>query len=399
MYRFHGGTAEVIGDPVFNVLKERGVQFKFFHEVEQVHYATGKEIEAITVQQQVRLKDPTQDFQPTRRIKGINCWPSHPFWNWNELADQINSEDLAALKSGDINLESAWSGWQGWKDESGSHGASKITLKKGIDFDQVIMGISIAGVREVCSEIISAENDPRQKGWKDMVDKVATVQTQAVQLWLKNDLAELGMNLPAIGLSCADNPILDTYVNPINSYADMSELLRWESWPTSNEAGSIAYFCGPLLQQGELPPFSDTDFPKRQYERVVEMAHEWFVVNTGFLWPEATLPNNPQSLNFDLLMDPDNNLGASGREKFSKQFFRANIDPSERYVLSLPGSHRFRKKTDASGYDNLFLTGDWIDTGLNMGMVECAVISGLMAAQAVRKTYGFSEHKPIMRDL
>ena len=394
MYRFHGGTAEVIADPVFNVLKDRGVQFKFFHKIEQVHYSQGAEIESISIQEQVRLKDDAKQFKPTKKIKGIHCWPSHPFWQWEVLADQINPEDLAKLKEGNVNLESAWSGWQGWSSDE----KNNLILKKGVDFDQVIMGISIGGVKDVCSEIIAAKEDPRQPSWKDMVDKVATVQTQAVQLWLRNDLAELGMNLPAIGLSCADNPITDTYVNPINSYADMSELLRWECWPQDNEAGSIAYFCGPMYQEGELPPYSDKDFPKQQHQRVVEMAREWFANNTGFLWPDATMPTSPESLDFNLLVDPLNEKHTSGQVKFSRQFFKANIDPSERYVLSLPKSHRYRKKTDETGYDNFFITGDWIDTGLNMGMVECAVMSGLMAAQAVRKTYGFTKHKPILRD-
>ena len=48
------------------------------------------------------------------------------------------------------------------------------------------------------------------------------------------------------------------------------------------------------------------------------------------------------------------------------------------------GHGRARLRADASGYDNLFLAGDWIDCGLNAGCVEAAVLAGLQAANAVR---------------
>jgi hypothetical protein len=72
-----------------------------------------------------------------------------------------------------------------------------------------------------------------------------------------------------------------------------------------------------------------------------------------------------------------------GEDRFDSQFWRANVDPSERYVLSLPGSDKYRLRTDASGYENLVLAGDWIDCGLNAGCLEAAVMSGLQAANVL----------------
>ena len=45
------------------------------------------------------------------------------------------------------------------------------------------------------------------------------------------------------------------------------------------------------------------------------------------------------------------------------RYERVNIDPTDRYVLSVPGSSRHRLRPDASGFDNLFLAGDW--TGMH----------------------------------
>ena len=61
----------------------------------------------------------------------------------------------------------------------------------------------------------------------------------------------------------------------------------------------------------------------------------------------------------------------------------ANVDPSDRYVQSLPGTDRYRLRPDESGYDNLVLAGDWTDCGLNAGCIEAATLSGLQAANAV----------------
>ena len=70
-------------------------------------------------------------------------------------------------------------------------------------------------------------------------------------------------------------------------------------------------------------------------------------------------------------------------EALSTQFVTANVDPSDRYVQSVAGSDRFRLRPDESGFDNLFLAGDWTDCGLNAGCIEAATISGLQAANAV----------------
>lgn len=385
LHRFHGGTADVIVTPLYQVLMARGVKVKFFHKVQEIKYSAGEEIEEILMDEQVRLTDEHEDFKPNRVIHGMHCWPSHPFWRWQELADQIHPDDLDQLKAKDIDLESNWNGWKPAKTHR---------LIKGIDFDQIVLGISKEGLRDICGEIIS-----KKPAWSTMMEKVKTVQTQALQIWLDKNLAELGMDLPSLGMLANDSPVLDTYVDPINSYADMSELLRWESWPAWNQPKSLAYFCGPLYEDNFLPLNSFTAFPEEQLSRVRQMSFQWLNDNTGFLWPIGVQKTNPSGLDYNLLSDPLNEANTDGRTKLERQFYKANIDPSERYVLSVPGSGRHRLKTDGSGFRNLFLAGDWIETGYNMGCVECAVISGLLAAQAVRRTYGFTEHKPIIKDL
>ncbi|MBS01546.1 MAG: hypothetical protein CMQ24_02400 [Gammaproteobacteria bacterium] len=64
-------------------------------------------------------------------------------------------------------------------------------------------------------------------------------------------------------------------------------------------------------------------------------------------------------------------------------YYRANVSPSDRYVLSTPDSLKSRLKPDGSGYSNLYLAGDWVATSINAGCVEAATLGGLKAARAV----------------
>jgi len=64
-------------------------------------------------------------------------------------------------------------------------------------------------------------------------------------------------------------------------------------------------------------------------------------------------------------------------------YYRANIDPSQRYVLSKAGSLKHRLRADQSGFTNLVLAGDWIKNGFNAGCVEASVWAGIQAANTI----------------
>ena len=103
-------------------------------------------------------------------------------------------------------------------------------------------------------------------------------------------------------------------------------------------------------------------------------------------WPEA-YERGTGEFRWDLLTGGT----AVGAARFDAQYWRANVNPSDRYVLSLPGTDRFRIKTNETGFDNLCVVGDWIDSGFNLGCVEAAVMSGLLASHALRGVPALSE--------
>jgi hypothetical protein len=98
------------------------------------------------------------------------------------------------------------------------------------------------------------------------------------------------------------------------------------------------------------------------------------------LWPLAVETNAPDQLNWYFLVDPKDQAGAL---RFDAQFIRATVNPSERYVLSVPKSTPFRLRAEDTGIANLLMTGDHTFTGINAGCVEAATMSGMNCAQAL----------------
>jgi hypothetical protein len=108
------------------------------------------------------------------------------------------------------------------------------------------------------------------------------------------------------------------------------------------------------------------------------MAESWLQHYAGALWP-AVAKAGRSGFDWTVLHDLKPRKGAS---RLDAQYLRANADPSERYVLSVAGSTKYRLAADQSGFDNLLLAGDWTRTSYNAGCIEAAVISGIHAARA-----------------
>ena len=178
-----------------------------------------------------------------------------------------------------------------------------------------------------------------------------------------------------------------TFVQPFNGQVDFSSLLNYEDWDAQRRGGSapesLWYFSGAMSDELPTPDFTDHDFPARQHQRVKHQAIQFLQATTGYLWHKTHATWSPMALDFQNLWSPDPT--EKGLARFEHQFWRANIDPSERYVLACAGSTRHRLRADGGGIANLALAGDWIYNGLNLGSVEGAVMGGMLAADAVQE--------------
>lgn len=367
VWKFKAGTGDTMVAPIYTMLAHRGVKFKFFHKVTQVHHSTTGEIEQVSIAKQVTLKQ--EPYKPLIKVKGVPAWTAEP------LYDQIDDQQAKKLQEEHINLESAWSNWQN---------VDNFTLQKGKDFDIAVLAIPVAalgGEQGVCSEIIA-----KNMKWQAMYKNVKTTSTQSIQTYITPSYTDLGMNLKNWGIEQGATPNLVTYASPIYSWIDMSLVIPQESFSQAGKPNILIYFCGSADDPVVIPPFSNTQYPNEAREQLISRFQQWLNDNMGYFFPKGTSIEYPQGFNFDMFFDMNDSTQATGEEKLLSQTIRININPWDRYTLSVPQSAKYRLKTDASEFKNLFLTGDWIDFGVNVGYIEGAVNSGLQAAQALRKS-------------
>ncbi|CAM3985279.1 NAD(P)-binding protein [Pseudoalteromonas byunsanensis] len=364
MWKMQAGMGDVIFAPIYELLQSRGVKFEFFNEVSSLRPGINEQgkdvVEQIHITQQVTLVD--ESYQPFVFVKGLPCWPSKP------LLDQVLPEQAQLIRDHDINLESFWSDWPSVYQQQFGNPLPTKTLKRGVDFDKVIFGISVAALEHLCPELLQLDNK-----LKGQATKVKTVATQAFQLWLNKTDEQLGFNYSP---PSEERPILSAFSQPFDTWAAMSNLLSVEDWP-SDGPDNIAYFCSAFTC-ADYPPRSEHNFVHEQTAKVKANAIEKLQSQMQPLWPNAY--NDSNQFNWSVLYAPAGELNIA---RFNYQYWRVNVDPSERYVLSVTGSSRYRLATDGSIFENLYLTGDWIKTGVNAGCVEAAVMAGMQTSRAI----------------
>jgi uncharacterized protein with NAD-binding domain and iron-sulfur cluster len=335
MFRMEAGMGDIVAAPFYEVLKRRGVKFRFFHRVNELG-VEGDKVTRITVTKQVKLKDESEEYRPLIDVGGLPCWPSTPLYDQIEGGDEIARDPL-------INFESSWSA--PWKDET------KMVLEVGKDFDQVILAASIAALADIAKPMLDAN-----PALKTSVERVRTRATQALQLWLSKTTTDLGWVRPK-GVN--EGPVVGAYVELLDTWADMSDLLPREAWAPPIMPRSIAYFCGTWDETKPIPPFSDHQFPEQELKRCQDSVHRFMSEELNGLLPSYTAGD------------------------VVSMYTRVNIEPTERYVLSVEGTVQYRLRADQSGFANVVLCGDWTLNGLNAGCVEAAVMSGLLASNAI----------------
>jgi uncharacterized protein with NAD-binding domain and iron-sulfur cluster len=355
-WEMQGGMGDTIFAPIYQALKKRGVKFKFFHRALKLSSSDGRNVDEVVIGRQATLKNAGAEYAPLIDVKSLPAWPSVP-----DYGQLVEGHALAAkYANGHCELESMYNDWPD---------RETLTLKKGEHFDRVLLGVSVEAVKFICADLskVSAQ-------FKNGVESQKTVRTQAMQLWADKSLYDLGWVLPS--------PIICSYGEPFDTWADLSGLLEREEWGRDDCPVSLAYFCGAMrddadgiIAPGKQPP----NYLHDKYNDVKQNARRWLSLYTGELWPYG---RRPQSSDLDyMLLHRDS--GGDAQQRFDAQWFSANVDLTARYVLSLPGTVSKRLKAGGSGFDNLTLAGDWLHNGLNYGCVESAVLGGLQASRAI----------------
>lgn len=331
-YRMAAGMGETVIAPLYQVLRARGVQFRFFHRVLGLNLGRDGRVRDFDVAVQAKSRG---EYRPLFDVPvpggTLPCWPAHPDY------DQL--EGGAALEALALDFEAPTP-------------VPGEVVETHRDFEVVVLGISVGALGPLTTELSASS-----VRWRRMLSELRTTRTQALQLWLDRDFAALGRPGPPA--------VLTGYAEALDTFADMSHLLKTEAWGT--RASAVGYFCGSLDDQG-----ADNE----QAQRVERSSAEWLASHGPRILPGL--------------------VGRTGlvKERVVSTYHRANVHPSDRYVLSVPGSAAHRLRADDSGFPNLYLAGDWVRTGLNVGSVEAATMAGRRAARAI-----LGLHFPIAGDV
>jgi uncharacterized protein with NAD-binding domain and iron-sulfur cluster len=356
MYRMQAGMGDAVFAPLYEVLARRGVRFAFFHRVEEITADAGG-VDAVRMSVQAEIAD--SEYRPLVTVKDLPCWPSTPDYG------QIAPEQAVLLRAHAVDLESWWNDWPALYRQAFGQDLPQRVLLRGRDFDQVVLGLPVGTLPLVAPGLLAASPP-----LASTTAALRSVVTQACQVWLDRDTQALGWTT----LPDGEEPILTAISQPYDTWAAMRQVLPGEDWPQASLPKSVQYFCGAMALS-ELPPRSDTGFPARAAAQAKANAIGLLGERVKALWKEvgSTFP-------WQWLVDP---LDAEGQARMDRQYWRANVDPSERYVLSVAGSSAQRLASTGAGLPNLFLAGDWLRTGLDSGCVEAAIMGGMQAARAI----------------
>ncbi|WP_231625072.1 FAD-dependent oxidoreductase [Novosphingobium sp. AAP93] len=349
MWRMRAGMGDVVFAPLYTALKERGVSFRFFHRLSDIELdAAGTHAARLKFDVQAGIKGGGE-YQPLVDVQGRPCWPAAP--------DYAQLERGAALLAEGRKFESHWD----------RRRESETVLEVQRDFDMVVLGVGVGAVPYCANGIVS--RDPR---WQAMCRDVKTVASQAFQVWLDEDLEALGWPGPAY--------ITGAFAKPFDTWCDMAHVVPEEAWKRPPKTS--VYFCAVLRDPPEPPAEGDMTYQGRREAEVRANAEEFLEGPVRTIWPGAY--DAAGQFRWDVLKaDESGGPEPEGKARFGTQYWRANVNPSDRYVIHTPGSWRSRISPLDRTYDNLTIAGDWTDSGFHSGCVEGAVMSGLLAAHAI----------------
>ncbi len=348
LYLPRDGFGEVIMAPLYEVLKARGVKFKFFHRVTSLELdALGQKVEKVVLSEQARLAPGLSEYAPLDSVvigpDTVKHWPVEPRWAQIDGGRPTPAPDY----------ESYWDGAS----------VGTTTLVDGADFDKLILAIPVTALREVAAPLMAARGS-----WRALVDGLRPVPNIALQVWADQTTAQLGWARP---------PALDAGPSPFDVWTEMNPTLAREDWGPGGPK-SLHYLCGVFKSDLVNRPRSASSTLAESHAEARKAAIAFLETEAHGIWPGAYAPGHV--FRWETLHDP---AGGYRTARLDAQFLKPNVDPSEVTHLSPPGTTDLRFYAGDTGFANLAIAGDWARTGINSACVEGAFMSGRQAARAL----------------
>ena len=162
------GMGDAIFAPIYEVLRKRGVHFKFFHKVEELELSDTNSsfVEQIRMTKQIDLVN--EEYDPLINVKGLPSWPNEPRY------EEIEQQQADLLQEHHIDLESFWSNWSTVYEDNLGHPLSEVVLKRGEDFDIIVYGIPVGSLPFLCEELL--EKSPSLRATNEYIERVPSLQ-------------------------------------------------------------------------------------------------------------------------------------------------------------------------------------------------------------------------------
>jgi uncharacterized protein with NAD-binding domain and iron-sulfur cluster len=329
-WKMQAGMGETVIAPIVQVLRRRGVRFRLFTEVEHLELEPSRPaLAAVHLRRQDGIDG--RDLDPLVRVGGIPCFGNRP------------------------PPGTATANARGFEHHGARRGPVEV-LRVGEDVDTVVLATSIGVVPLVAPDLLA-----RDERWRRTVAEVRTVATRAAQLWFTEPEDQLG--LASVGSTTSG------WGPPFDTYASMSHLLPVERWDAARRPRGLGYLCGVIPEPAGNPDLA--------HDAVAQDLARYLAGPVADVLPRS---HDAAGFRWSTLAAPD---GVEGPDRLAHQHLVASVDPSDRYVQSLPATRSARLAAAGSGVDGLVLAGDWTDNGIDAGCIEGAVVSGLQAANAV----------------
>ena len=342
-YLFEAGSGETLIEPLYTLLKNRGVTFKFFHELSNVELSAKKDdVEQLTFNIQAELQNG--DYDPLIDVKGLKAWPNEPLYD--QLAEGRKQENI---------------------DFEAPNAICRKTLKLNFkqDFDKVILAIPPKALMTSAKNLFY-ENSPWQK-----IEKLALTATQSMQIWLNDPIEKLTQHTNSFFVS-------GNYRSGLHGIAEFKNILKHEDWTEQNAPQGLVYFSGVMTLPNKYGENSVRDLADQKAFQTAET----MLASSGIeIFPQSTERSSTAiDFAFDYQALYPVNEKTKGVDRLSDQYIRGNALPSELYTQAPPGTKALRIDPLSPPLKNLTVAGDWVDTRLNVGSVEGAVIGGRLAA-------------------
>jgi uncharacterized protein with NAD-binding domain and iron-sulfur cluster len=347
-WRMRGGMGETVFSPLYRVLRRRNVKFKFLHTLEDVTF-TGDRHNVRVATLKFSAKHSPKEFDDDHPLDHFGCWRHLP----PETASETHPH-----------------------------------LVDGKDFDAVIFAMGIDDFRRVCGEGLQ-KLEGQKSLWKRMFDTTETVATQGAQVWMTKDVNGLGWKRGSVLVSALEGPF-ETWADMTHTFAAERAWRAHENAPPAakrygSAVKSVAYFCGLLPErevQHKVKQARDRDrADKWLHARVRRNLKKLLVERAHVFWPAVAPRADGRRAGraLKLLATVDGRSGGT----LDDQHLQASFRGSDRYTLAVPGSLQYRISPLKRLVMNMTIAGDWTECGFNEGCIEAAVMSGMLAANAI----------------